>query len=58
MPTAMLAPTLALLIRHGLTAAGMLGLVTGTQIEALAGGLAVAVGLGWSLYQKKKTVAK
>lgn len=53
MPTAMLAPTLALLIRHGLTAFGMLGVVTGGQIEAIAGGVAAAIGIGWSFYNAK-----
>jgi hypothetical protein len=42
------------LLRHALTAAGALGVMTGTQLEAIVGGVAVAAGLGWSWWSKKK----
>ena len=44
---------IALLIRHGLTATGFVGVLTGTQIEQVAGVAALAAGLGWSYWQKK-----
>jgi hypothetical protein len=42
------------ILRHVLTAAGALGVMTGTQLEAIVGGVAVATGLGWSWWSKKK----
>jgi hypothetical protein len=47
-------PIIAMVLRHGLTAAGALGVMTGTQLEAIVGGVAVAAGLGWSWWSKRK----
>jgi hypothetical protein len=47
-------PVIALTLRHALTALGALGVMTGTQLEAIVGGVAVAAGLGWSWWSKKK----
>lgn len=49
-----IAPVIALVLRHALTAAGALGVMTGTQLEAIVGGIAVAAGLGWSWWSKRK----
>lgn len=50
----MVVSTVALVLRHALTAVGALGVMTGTQLEAVVGGAAVVVGLGWSWWNKKK----
>ena len=50
----MVVTTVALVLRHALTAVGALGVMTGTQLEAIVGGAAVVVGLGWSWWSKRK----
>lgn len=57
MNPAMIAPVVALLIRHGLTAAGLVGLTTGNNIEMIAGGVVGALGLYWSYRNAKKNNA-
>jgi hypothetical protein len=52
----MTAETISLLVRHGLTAVGPLlisqGLTTEGQLQEMAGGLALALGLLWSFVRK------
>lgn len=43
------------LLRHVLTAAGALGMMTGSQLEAVVGGVSVVAGLGWSWWNSRKT---
>lgn len=50
----MVAPLVGLLIRHALTAAGMIGMVSGSQVEAIAGGIVAGVGVGWSIWKNYK----
>lgn len=41
-------------LRHVLTAVGALGVMSGSELEAVVGGVSVAVGLGWSWWSKRK----
>lgn len=57
----MTAPLITALLRHFLTAAGgalaVRYQVDGASIEAISGGLAAAVGLGWSICDKRRRAA-
>lgn len=52
-------PTIASLVRHGLTAAGGFliakGLASAGQVDELAGAIVTLVGVVWSLVKNKNT---
>lgn len=50
------------LVRHGLNAIGgglvANGVITGGQLETVGGALTIVIVTAWSVWQKKRTVAK
>lgn len=49
-----MAPIIGALVRQALTLVGATGVLTGGQIEQVAGAAAVLISVGWSLWNKKK----
>jgi hypothetical protein len=45
---------IASLLRHGLTALGLMGTVSDEQLGQIAGAIAIVLGLAWSWWQKRQ----
>lgn len=45
---------LSAIVRHLLTTFGGGAVFSGTDVDAIVGALAVIIGIGWSIYEKRK----
>lgn len=47
---------ISVLIRHGLAALGMTGVVSGDEVKLIAGAVTTLLMIGWSLFEKREAI--